>query len=66
MYCPDNYDMFLRHDAEQEAALEKLPTCAECGEPIQDEYCFMLNDELICETCLHDFHRKKTEDFIEW
>ena len=64
MYCPDNYDAFRKHDAEQERALAKLPECSECGHPIQDEVCFEFNDELICPECLKDNHKKSTEDFI--
>ena len=56
---------FNRHEAEQQAELDKLPVCYECGEPIQDEECFEINDELICPECLKDNHRKKVEDYIE-
>ena len=65
MYCPDNYDAFCRHDAEQERALRKLPECSECGEKIMDEECYEFNGELICPTCLRDYHRKHTEDYME-
>lgn len=49
MYIPDNYDLFARHDAEQEAQLKKLPECSECGEHIQDEEAYYINGEWICE-----------------
>ena len=62
MSLPDNYDLFVQHDAEQEKRLAELPECCECGERIQDEYCFEINDEYICEECLNDNHRKHTED----
>lgn len=62
----DNYDLFLRHEAEQQRQLERLPECSECGEPIQDEECYMFNDELICKQCLEDNHEKKTEDYMEY
>lgn len=64
-YIPDNYDMWARHDAEQESELERMPKCYECGKPIQDEHCFEINDELICEKCLNKNHRKHTDDFVE-
>ena len=52
-------------DAEQQAALDKLPKCAYCNEPIQDEFCFEINDELICEDCLNEHHRKWVDDYVE-
>lgn len=54
---------FDRWDAEQEAALEKLPKCAECGEPIQTERCYKMDDGLICEDCLEHNHMHWTEEF---
>jgi formylmethanofuran dehydrogenase subunit E len=56
---------FNRYEAEQARMLERLPKCSECGEPIQDEDCYEFNDELICEECLKDNHRKQVEDLIE-
>lgn len=64
MYIPDNYDLFKQHDAQQQAELDKLPVCSECGEPIQDDFCFEVNDELICDECMHNNHRKCVDDFI--
>lgn len=61
----DNYLCFARHDAEQEAQLDRLPRCCECDEPIQDEYCFEVNDELICLGCMEENHRKLVEDYCE-
>lgn len=57
-----DYDSYC---AEQEAQLQQLPKCYYCAEHIQDEYCFEINDVLICETCLNDNHRKAVEDYIE-
>lgn len=65
MYVPDNYDAWSRHDAEQEAELQKRPKCCECGQPIQDEKCFEINDELICPRCMGENHEKWTEDYCE-
>lgn len=56
---------FARHDAEQARQLEKLPRCVDCGEPIQDEHYYEINDEPICEECLNDNHKKRTEDYIQ-
>lgn len=51
-----------RYAAKCEKALERLPVCCECGEPIQDDYCYEFNDEYICEGCLNDYHRKAVDD----
>lgn len=56
---------FLSYDAECYAEESKLPKCSCCGEPIQDDYYFEINDEIICESCLIDNHRKRTEDYID-
>ena len=60
-HVSDNYDRWLQHDTEQENRLRDLPECSECGEPIQDEFCYEVNGEYICENCM-DSHKKCTED----
>lgn len=55
---------FDRWDRQREKALEQLPRCSECDKPIQDEYCYEINGELICPECMGTF-RKHTEDFME-
>ena len=56
---------FNRWDAAQESELSRLPKCADCGEVIQDEYFYLINDEPICEECLNLNYRKCTEDYID-
>lgn len=56
-YIPDNYDMFDRHDAEQQRQLARLPLCVNCGNHIQTEECYEINDELICPDCIKEFKR---------
>ena len=65
MYVPDNYDMFVEYQAEQDRKLSKLPECSVCFEPIQDEHCYLINDELICPDCMDDNYRVCTENFVE-
>lgn len=65
MYVPDNYDAYERYEAEQEMRLSRSPKCAECGEPIQDEYLYVIDDELFCESCMYDLFRRNTEDYEE-
>lgn len=64
-YIPDYNELHDRYEAEQQRQLDKLPKCSCCGEPIQDDFCFEINDELICEDCLNTYHRKSTDDYIE-
>lgn len=52
---------FMRHDEEETRRLNRLPRCAYCHEPIQDEYLFDIDDELICEECLMREHKRPTE-----
>ena len=51
------------HDAEQEAALEKLPVCSFCGEPIQDDYYFEIDGEIYCEEHMIELFRKDTDSY---
>lgn len=53
-------------DEEQQRQLAKLPKCAYCGEPIQDDKCYLINDELVCPECLEREHEKRTDDFVEF
>lgn len=56
---------FDRHDTEESARLKRLPVCSECGNPIQDEYMYLIDGEPICEECLNKNYRKYTEDYIK-
>lgn len=61
----DNYDLWTLHDAEQQKRLAKLPVCCMCGEPIQDEYYFEIEDEIYCEKCLREYCRRETDEYAE-
>lgn len=63
-YIPDFLDHWTEHDRQREEALKKMPVCCECGEAIQTEHCFEVNDEIICERCLMENHRKTTKDLV--
>lgn len=64
-YTDDPIADFHRHDAEQQAELDKLPVCADCGEPVQDDHYYLINDEVICPDCLDSNYRKDIEDYVE-
>ena len=53
----------MRHDAEQEERLAQRPICADCGEPIQDDCYYEINDEAICPSCI-ECYKKWTDDFV--
>ena len=56
---------FVRHDAEQQAKLDKLPVCECCKEPIQQEKAIYYNDQWCCEECEEEFWQNIREDFLE-
>lgn len=60
----DNYERWARQDAELEAELEARPKCSECDEHIQDDYCYEINGEVICEHCLNAYYRKSVEEIF--
>ena len=54
-----------RHEREQEAWLRSRPVCAWCGEPIQEEMCYDIAGELVCENCIDDCRTETPEDWYE-
>lgn len=65
MNVPDNYDQWEAHEREKERQLERLPVCEVCGNPIQDEHLYLINDEFICDECLIREFRKDASDYVE-
>lgn len=63
-YTGDPIADAARYDADRERELLKYPVCCDCGEHIQDEYCYLINDEFLCEECLKNDFRRNTDDFI--
>ena len=63
-YTDDPLRDFERYDAEQQAELDKLPICAECGKPIQSEKCCEIDGGVICEGCLENNHMRWVDDYI--
>lgn len=64
-YSDDPVADFLRHDAECDREMDRLPRCSYCNEPIQEDFCYEINDELICEDCLVSNHRRTVDDYCE-
>lgn len=48
------YEDFLRKESELARWLKTLPVCAWCGEPIQEEYAYEIDGELVCGDCIED------------
>lgn len=65
MFTGDPLKDAKQRDAEEQAWLDKLPKCAYCGEPIQDDYCYVFDGDIFCPQCLKDNHRKRTEEYRE-
>lgn len=63
-YCPDNYSQWEEHERQQEDWLEKRPRCGFCDERIQDDFCYEINGEYVCEDCLDTHFLKAVDDII--
>lgn len=64
-YTDDPIADFECWDAEQQRELDRLPECEYCGHPIQDEMCYRINDNLVCEDCLDYQFKVRTEDYAD-
>ena len=54
-YTNDPLVGFMEEIEELEDAVEVLPVCSECEKPIQDDFCFVINGEPICEECMEQY-----------
>ena len=61
---PDNYDLWERHDSEQERKLQELPVCEYCSQPIQDEHLWDIEGTLYHEACAELQFRKDSEHYV--
>lgn len=64
-YSDDPIADFGAWDAEQNKRIARLPVCADCDEPIQDDHFYLINGECICPDCMDGNYKKCVEDFIE-
>ena len=51
----DVYDLWETYDDNQNRLLKELPICADCGEYIQDDHYYLINDEVICPECIETY-----------
>ena len=61
MFTDDPIADFMAYDAERESELERLPVCSCCEEPIQDDFFYEINDEVICVHCMNEYFRKDVD-----
>ena len=55
---PDHYDMWEAHDREQQQQLARLPVCADCGEPIQQDDAIYIDGAWLCDACIDSYRRE--------
>lgn len=63
----DPLEDFDRYDREQARHEARLPVCdnPRCRKRIHDEHYFLIDGEILCEDCMNDRYRMRTEDYIE-
>lgn len=59
---PDNYSLWEAHDTDQERQLSKLPECADCGEPIQQDTAVYMGGVWYCDSCIDAYRRDVNEE----
>lgn len=64
-YTDDPVADFEMHNRAQTKRLAQLPACSICGEPIQDEHLYLINDEFVCPDCLDRDFKKDVDDYVE-
>ena len=64
MVCPTDNPLadFNRQDAQDIAAMGKLPICNECGFPIEDKHYYFISGKIICQECLDENHKREIYD----
>ena len=58
--CPDMYDAFCKHEAEQERELAERQVCDCCGETITEDHCYEIFGGYICQDCMTKYHMVET------
>ena len=65
MSIPDNYDLFLKHQADQDSKLEKMPVCSIGEEHIQEDRVYVIDGDIVCPYCLEEEYGHNVEDLME-
>lgn len=54
----------LRYEAEITRELTRRPICFNCGEHIQSETFYEINNRIVCPDCLESDYARSVEDYI--
>jgi len=57
----DNYSLWRLMEREEERRMTLLPVCGYCGRPVQEDYYYRINDEIICPDCMEHCFRVERE-----
>ena len=58
----DNYSLWRLVERNEERYMARLPVCSYCGRPVQEDYYYRINDELICPDCMEHCFRVEREE----
>ena len=64
-YSDDPARDFDRWDMEQAKYEARLPVCDCCGETINDDFYWEIDDEILCADCMNERFRKYTDDYAQ-
>lgn len=65
MSLPDYTQLQEAYDKKLEDELDKYPVCDDCHHHITDEDLYIINDKFVCEECLKDYYKFKTDNYIK-
>ena len=55
-YFSDNLDRDIdNYMDEYDYQVRSAPKCSECGEPIMDDFCYRIGENIYCEDCIESF-----------
>lgn len=59
MNVPDNYDLWVQHEQQQERQRSRLPVCDSCRRPIYEEHLYRIEGQALCEGCMIRMYREE-------
>lgn len=62
---PDNFGIWAAHEAHRASEAARRPVCAWCGEPIQEDYGYRMEGEVVCSDCIQDWLRDQRVNIDE-
>ena len=52
-------------DREREAELSRLPKCEKCNNPIQDDYYYDIEGDILCGDCVDDLYKLPVDIYYD-